>query len=267
MLLKNFVEQNRLKVDSKYLDLAEEGFRIMKRSRDIRHDHEHVAEIIQLLEKFVKNEKSVNHKEIDFDVLLPSICWHDVWLTYRDQVNSIKSLILERTYEGLGSSKLFKKHLEKKRDDFPKAGDISMIISLHADYKFLPFLKIAKLFYRNIELKILTDLDTISALSINRIKRIKKRYMKKHSTDPLLFRVAFFYVTKVMIKQSSNSLDYDFSKKMYDQKRQEFFRVIYDILDSLLQNKEYYFDTSHPGYSYIRNFNVDMDEIKLQMGI
>lgn len=265
MTLDEIIVRHQIDINTNYKELCIEGINRMKNSIDINHDVEHIYEIFELLNKFLDKEISIKKSDIDFEVLLTSICWHDVWLAKKGQSKRLRNVIADRTYEGVGSARMFREFISREKISIDKIWEITWIVSLHADFRFLPIIKVIKKYSRNLELKILSDLDTLSMFSPERIKRTVKKYAVKGKTDPLLFRIGFFYVTKMMIKKNSNILHFEYTKKLYKKKKKKVYKLLLDIGKEFLDNKEYYFDKSDPNYNFIRNFNPDLKKFRKEI--
>ena len=77
----------------------------MKKSKDPQHSINHINAIFDDLDKFIQEEK-VN---INYSILLPAICWHDVWKSKKEQSSNLLFYIVEQFYDGYGSKLIFNK--------------------------------------------------------------------------------------------------------------------------------------------------------------
>lgn len=140
----------------------------MSLSRDPIHDHHHLGRLLKYLTTFLKHHQ----RRIDFQVLLPAICWHDVWKGQRHTLNPLK-LIYYQIYEGLGSQRIFQAANYRLFNDRRLLKQIGYAIRKHSQVQLFPLTKL--------EAKILKDLDDLDVLSAPRLKPL---LAQRHQVHP-----------------------------------------------------------------------------------
>lgn len=156
----------KIKLPQQMIELCREGERRMSLSRDPVHDHHHLGRLFRYLKTFQRHHSL----PINFQVLLPAICWHDVWKGQRQTLNPLK-LTYYQIYEGLGSLKIFyqqNRHLEPNLRQ-----QIGYAIRKHSQFQLFPL--------TTLESKILKDLDDLDVLSAQRLKPLLQ---KRHQVHP-----------------------------------------------------------------------------------
>lgn len=265
MKLPEFIRKNKVTISCDYNNLCIKGIELMKKSVDKHHSDIHVYGLLDELHKFIDFESSIDKEDLDFEILLPAICWHDVWKSTKNQTNRILTLIFEQIYEGFGSTLMFEK--ETKNLKLEKARAISRLILFHPGYEFLPGLyALIHKRYKSKELLILNDLDRLDSLNVKRLRDYAGRYMKKGNTSPKLFRIAYFWIKNVTLKKNSNNFHFTYSKNQFEINKRRVIRKAVSIFGKLTENKDYYFDMSKPDAKYIRNFQPsEADEELLKL--
>lgn len=178
MYIEKFLSNHPdIKLSPKILKLCTEGERLMSQSPDPIHDHHHIGRILRQLDRFLKSHT----KRPDFEILLPAICWHDVWKGKRQSLNPVK-LFYHQLYEGIGSWRIFQKH----RANLPAglAAQIGYAIRKHSQFQFFPL--------KTFEAKILRDLDDLDIVSA---KRLRPLLEKRKSVSTIVRKIgkAFLY--------------------------------------------------------------------------
>lgn len=147
-----------IKISAEVLLLCRLGEQKMQNSIDPLHDYHHIGRLLRNLTYLLKNYP--NHKKINFEILLLSICWHDVWKANKKSFNLIK-LFYYQIYEGIGSLVIFMQHATGMIDNFTIA-EVNYAIRKHAQFQFFPL--------SSIEAKILKDIDDLDVLNPKRMR-------------------------------------------------------------------------------------------------
>lgn len=156
---KNLVTPESRKFCMKALDL-------MGKSDDPMHDIHHVSSMLNNLSVWLKSQEGMRIRPyINFDILILSICWHDTWKASKKSPNLL-NIIYYQLYEGIGSSKLFKKYAHDLDDEV--IDKVSYAIRKHSQFQILP--------RKTLESKILRDLDLIEMWDHERLKRSKEKF-------------------------------------------------------------------------------------------
>jgi hypothetical protein len=264
MQLSSFIKKQNIKLSKDYYKLCEEGIKIMKNSVDINHNAGHVFRMLSELDKLLTYEKEIKKEIVDFEILIPSICWHDIWKTGRKQTTNFIILLLEQQYESIGSLLIFNNFIRKKKIMYKKANTIAKNILFHSEFDLLPPLAFVRNKYleRNLELKILRDLDVLDS-GPGRVKAVAGHYMKKRPINPLLFRVAYLWVSRSIANIDKIKFNFKYSERRFDKVSEATINEMIKILKELMDNKEHYFDVNNIYYRYVENFKPNQRELEL----
>src|SRR3989344_7636142 len=149
MKLESFIYNNHIKLPTKSLNLCKTALNLMKQGIDPIHNERHIESLISNLNFLLKKSENLKQK-IDFQVLLLSICWHDVWISKRIPKNLIH-LTFHQIVEGLGSALIFKKYALKAKLNKKLLRSVYYAIRKHSSFQVIPPF--------TLEAKILIDLD------------------------------------------------------------------------------------------------------------
>ncbi len=157
MNLRGFCNKHDILLDDSIYKISLVGIKEMKSCENQHHDVSHVYRIFDELDHLLKiNPKLLN--KINFQVLLPAICWHDIWIS-KQQANSFLKLLWHQLLEGRGSAKIWS--LYAKETISPSLViQISYCIRKHSSVQLLPTF--------SLEAKILADLDKLELWNICR---------------------------------------------------------------------------------------------------
>ena len=143
-------------------------------------------------------------QKIDFQVLLLSICWHDVWISKRIPKNLIH-LTFHQIVEGLGSALIFKKYALKAKLNKKLLRSVYYAIRKHSSFQVIPPF--------TLEAKILIDLDKLELWNNYRFFNSKLSMVSnKEFYQKYLVRFYYFYSSKVGLY--FKALDKNFRRKM-----------------------------------------------------
>ena len=220
MQLKDLIEKRSIKLKKEILDLCGLGIEYMKKSVDPLHDEKHVFTIYGLLDQFLENEKSVAQDNIDFEVLLPAIAWHDIWKSTRPQTRNVRKFAYEQVAEGRGSINLFRKHanpLSIPNDIYKKIG---YCINYHPPLS--DRVKHRKKFHSDkLEAHILFDLDSLAFWKWDRADYFKSVYCDNEGLfhDPRMLRICQWVYKKS--PKHLNRFYFDWARKEYEKRSAE----------------------------------------------
>lgn len=157
MKLQQFLNKYFIKLDAPTHLACKEGIRLMRKNTDPHHDVNHVYKLLENLDYLLISVPNLT-KSIDFSILLPAICWHDVWIATHISNNAFE-LIYNQIVEGRKSAKMWSDYSFKLMD-YQQASKIRYCIRKHSSVQFLPtFTK---------EAKLLIDLDKLELWNIYR---------------------------------------------------------------------------------------------------
>lgn len=246
MNLNEFCEKNSISLSKSVENLCNDGIQQMSVSKDFHHDENHIFRLFILLDEFLFNFPDGFKSKINFNILLPSICWHDVWKSRREQSRNILALFIYELYEGIGSYKIFKKHIRlKKYDkqiDKQTINSISYCIKRHSG--FMSLLGVPRVFsgIDSTEGKILRDIDCLESWNYERLEILIEKYsFRIREFNPWLFRFAKLYCFNKLINISDKFFYFDYSHKKYIQISAYFINRIVKLwnnLDELIDVKD-----------------------------
>ncbi len=186
----SFLTGHNIRISPEVKHSCLEGLKIMRKSRDQMHDDRHVLGILKNLGKFMDESREINWSKINYELLLLSICWHDVWKSGR-VLNSGHKALYHQFYEGLGSMRVFGKLTKYHSLDKKLVRKVKYSIRKHSMFQFLPT--------RNTETKILKDLDRLEEWSIPRLRWALGAISDWHTMSPRLVNVGKFYFEHWML--------------------------------------------------------------------
>ncbi len=190
MYIDNFLKNHpQIKLPKVIVQTCRRGEELMSQSPDPIHDHHHIGRLLKHLEKFLKKHPD----EINFSVLLPAICWHDVWKGRRQSLNPFK-LFYYQIYEGLGSLWIF---YEKNSQHLSKEllGNIGYAIRKHSQFQFFPL--------KTTEAKILRDIDDLDILSAKRLRPLLNKRNLVHPLTKKMGKLFLYFQTRASSYQAS----------------------------------------------------------------
>lgn len=163
MKLDDFINAHNVQLDSITYLACRDGIDIMKLGSDPHHSGEHIDNILSHLNDLLISNPIIV-KKIDFAVLLPAICWHDVWIS-----GHLAQNILHLTYlqivEGRGSASMWHKYSNGKLQA-NQAKKIGYCIRKHSSLQILPTIRY--------DAKVLIDLDKLELWNVHRFIDKKK---------------------------------------------------------------------------------------------
>ena len=242
MRFEEFLVKHDIILDKKINDICESGIYIMGESKDPHHAESHINRIFDELDNFLIYEETIDKNKLEMDVLLTSICWHDVWKSKQKQNTSIFKIIYDQIMDGRGSKRIFNKYIQDKGLSKDKAHKISYSILNHSPISY--FFGFKKFFpLKTIESIVLKDIDELDAWSLIRFENLKESYLGKNKlTDEKLIRVAKWWVSNVMKNACPDYMCFDYSKQEFVKRKEKMIESIY----GLWENREKYFDKSNP---------------------
>lgn len=164
MQLNELLKKHLIHLDIKTYSACQMGLFLMSLGVDPHHGKEHINALLDDLDYLLITKPDI-YKHTRFEILLPAICWHDVWVASH-QATSIPHLIYIQLVEGRGSARMWKKY-SKKIINGKQASEIEYCIRKHSSFQILPTI--------THEAKILIDLDKLEVWNIT-------RFIQQHNT-------------------------------------------------------------------------------------
>jgi hypothetical protein len=215
MNLNKFYSKYSSSIDNEIYLASSEGYAIMRRSKDVSHDINHLNRMMSILDEVVEHDKNIK-ESVDLRVMLMSICWHDVW---KSKFNQRWGFFID-IFEGLISSLLFIRGVKKYRLPDGVVRNSAYAIRKHSNVQFLKI--------NTMEGRLLRDIDCIEMFSITRLKKSfeNESYLFLNKKLFILFHKLFFKSFYTDVK-SSSWLNYEYQKK-----RRKAFLFIEDYLSN-----------------------------------
>lgn len=201
MSLSETTKQLNINVDPKVLEFCQKGIEQMSKSIDPIHDDTHVRRILELLGKFLKENESI---EIDLNVVLISICWHDVWRStyYKD---NFLYIVYQFIFEGRKAANLTRRVMKEMGFDTKTINYVHYCVRKHSTLQFRGI--------KTYEAKLLKDLDSLDAWSEERMELIIEFFSRKILKNKSLKKIFKWAYTKYI---RSKNYFFDFSKRESD---------------------------------------------------
>lgn len=184
MYIDQFLKNHpKIKLSKKVLNLCKIGEMKMRNSINQLHNEHHIDRLLNNLKLFLKNHN--NHHKINFEILLLSVCWHDVWKANKQTLNPFK-LLYHQLYEDIGSMIIFSK---QTIDLLPKdiITEVNYSIRKHSQFQLFAL--------TSIEAKILKDIDDLDILHTSRLRPLLKKRNKVNYFTKKFGKYYFSYYT------------------------------------------------------------------------
>ena len=225
MKLKEFLSTNNIKLNQNVLKLCLQGIKYMKNTKDLHHSERHIERILDNLDYILKKESIDN---LNFSILLTSICWHDVWKSTRKQTTNFFLSWLEQCYEGYGSSRIFDKQVKKFKVSGKFIKRVDYVIKRHVRLEyFFPLFIRKKIFEpKTLEAILFRDLDALDTWNVDRLIDLENEYIKKKKFKKLHIPILWGWYVFVLKRVSDERFYFETSKKLFLKRRKELFNKI-----------------------------------------
>ncbi len=208
----SYLEKHKIKISPKARAFCKLGFAKMQKSIDPLHNHMHVVCLLDNFAGLLKNERGLLKQDLDYNALLISIIWHDIWKSKRFDKGAMK-LIFDQLYEGRGSAKIVAAEMKKAGFQRETIKKVTYAIQQHS---------IVHKKRKTIESKILKDMDELSKWNIDRLKlAIKKINPRKISPRLAKIYKAYF---NLFMKRTKPKLYFNFDKKQFTRLKKIYLR-------------------------------------------
>lgn len=221
MQFEEFLQNNNITLSESLISLCKEGSRQMEKSIDPLHKEDHIERILDSLNSLLKYSPKIK-KTINFEILIPAICWHDIWKSQK--FYTTKSAFLYGTFfDGLGSARLFRKAAKKLLIDKKIIRLITYAIRKHSSIQLLP--------HNTTAAKILKELDLLDEWSIERLVTIEKIYLKSGLLSPRLMRIANFYFNHYMIKSHESAFCFSWTQNEFESRKENYISQVQKLTE------------------------------------
>ncbi len=206
------------------------GLKRMSKSIDPVHDHLHILCLLANLGGLIKNERSLLKQDVDYNVLLISIIWHDIWKSKRFSKGVFK-LMWDQIYEGRGSAKIAAAEMEKA--GFPKQTIEKVVYAIRQH-------SVVHKKRKTIESKLLKDVDELARWNVGRIRRTGRQLFSSTRLSPKLLKAGKLYVNLFMRRARPKRLYFGWSRRKFMQLKKVWLgqaNVLYKKYSKLLNRK------------------------------
>lgn len=227
MRFEEFLQNSSIKLPVSLFSLCKEGLKLMQKSVDPLHKEDHIFRILDSLNSLLKYSPKIK-KTINFEILIPAICWHDIWKSQK--FYTTKSAFLYGTFfDGLGSARLFRKAAKKLLIDKKLIRLIAYAIRKHSPVQLLP--------HNTTTARILKELDLLDEWSQERLITIEKTYLKSGILSPRLLRVINFYFNHYMIKSHESAFCFSWTQNEFERRKEDYISQVQKLTE---QYTKYY---------------------------
>lgn len=185
MQLKEFTNRNNLKLSEAEQLLCLEGIKRMRSGRGSVKSDNHISELLESLDYFL-NEGAIDKGKLKLNVLLLSICWHDIWKAGKVPRN-IMQLFWNTVWDGMGSFLIFSEKAKASNVPINTIRKARYCIRKHSFLQVMPV--------KSYEAKVLRDLDKISVWTDSKLYVWKNRFFRKEKPN-----LAKLWMAKISFK-------------------------------------------------------------------
>lgn len=216
MELREFLSRNNIRLKIETISFCDKGLAIMKKATDPSHNQEHIFDILDTLDDLIRNELFLKDS-VDFNILLISIFWHDVWRS-RLFAKGILSMIFIQFFEGMGSFFVFRKFAKKEGLPREIISKIGYSIRKHSQFQFLPL--------KTLEAMVLADTDGVCEFSFGRLRKLADKFLFVKKPNRVLLRAGKFYFEKFMKSENHFRPYFLWAKKEGDRRKKIYFNEV-----------------------------------------
>ncbi|MFH1404528.1 MAG: hypothetical protein ABIH21_00320 [Patescibacteria group bacterium] len=153
----------------------------MSQSKDDTHDEQHVERILGHLSYFLTKNPD-QKQQLDFEILLLAICWHDTWKSTRNP-NTLMTFLFDNYWDGYGSYFTFLKESKNSGVNPKTRKRVAYAIRKHGFAEPFP--------RRTNEAKLLKDIDVLEKWNIERFDKTRKEWFSEPGTKGRLLMLKF----------------------------------------------------------------------------
>ncbi len=211
----SYLEAYKIKLSPKARVFCKLGLQRMAKSIDPLHNHMHVVCLLHNLGELLKREKNLGN--INFDVLLISIIWHDIWRA-RHFYRNPATLLWQNLYEGVGSSLIAKKEMTKAGLPDNTIKKVAYAIRKHAEFQILK--------RKTTESKLLADVDELGRWDIKRSRYAESVLIDAKKPNFKLLKLAEWYFDHFMRPANADGLYFSWSKKEFRKLKRNYIKEV-----------------------------------------
>lgn len=187
MKLTTLLKKHSIVLSKSTFKVCKEGISRMGKSIDPHHDKKHIERLFNHLSYLLSVDNNLSSM-INFNILIPAICWHDVWISTQS-ARSLSRLLWNNLAEGIISAKIFYGYAYSQIS-YPSIMDIHYAIRKHSSFQIFP--------PRTLEAKVLVDLDKLELWNNKRFINKSDTYVSDRDIyQKYLVRFYFFYSHKM----------------------------------------------------------------------
>lgn len=221
MQFEEFLQNNNIILSESLISLCKEGLRQMKKSIDPLHQEDHIFRIFDSLNSLLKYSPTIK-KTVNFEILIPAICWHDTWRSQRFYTSK-PAFLYTTFFDGLGSARLFRRKAEKLLINKKLIRQITYAIRKHSAVQLLPSNTMAA--------KILWDLDLLDEWSKQRLNSIEDTYLKPQLLSPRVIKIAKFYFDHYMIRAHESAFYLPWVQNEFELRKEDYISQVQKLTE------------------------------------
>jgi hypothetical protein len=197
--------------------LLDKAVEFMTNTRDSSHGMEHINNLLRETNRFFKSTE--NKFDIDREILLLALYWHDVW---KSQIRpSWRNYFFLQFYDGLGSMLMFKNYASKVSLPPEMIRSVSYTIRKHSAFQGLP--------RKTLEAKLLWDVDTLDIWNFQRTQAV---FQDLGASNPTALDSYIRYIKKAGFK-----LYFEWTRNEVGKIAPRFFEEMSRFRESLVNGK------------------------------
>ena len=197
--------------------MLDKAVEFMATTKDTSHGMDHIRNLLQEANTFFKS--TGDRLDIDREVLLLALYWHDVWKSQHKPTRG--NYLFQQLYEGLGSMFMFKKHARLTGLSPKITAPVSYAIRKHSALQRLPA--------KTLEAQLLWDVDTLDIWNSERVQSV---FRNMRWTSISLFDSYMLYMKKVGVH-----LNFEWSRDELKRVKPLFFEEMSRFRESLIHRK------------------------------
>jgi len=230
MKLEQFLSKYQITLTDKMLKVCQDGLAQMRQSLDYIHNDTHVEDIIGLLDTFFQSSAEVKPEQVNFNILLPAICWHDIWKARRQQTANLLKFKFEQYWDGVGSTLIFKRYARREKIAKALTKEISFAILHHGSLLF-NLSKSRRQKYHHAEARLVDDLDSLDFWNMKRLKYAESKYLDQDDKfhNPKLIPIVNWAYNK--FSEEITSFSFQWSKEEFMKRKDAILKRAKEVIE------------------------------------
>ena len=198
--------------------MLDKAVAFMTNTKDLSHGMDHVISLLRNANRFFKS--TTNEFNIDKEILLLALYWHDVWKS--QNIPTPGNYLFHQVYEGLGSMFMFKKYAKTAGLSPRITRAVSYAIRKHSLVQFRPA--------KTLEAQLLWDLDMLDFWNLQRVQAFFKNLTWAN--------ISIFDSYILYMKRVGFHLNFEWTKNEVKRRKPFFFEAMAQFRESLVNGNK-----------------------------